>query len=153
MPIFSLLLGTPDSLSVCGGAHALAPLWCGLRVTGCRQWVALTDTMKLFLNFSPKNGWFIARLVRASTPGPGGYQPHHCLPAKQTSCTGQCRGAHPCTPGSQLCVLDKGPPALAGAKQRCRAGGQGAHVATGGSVDAPSLPPPSDFAGHLVARP
>lgn len=76
----------------------------GSEPQGGRQWVALTNTRKLLLNFSLKNGWFILRLVRASPPCPGGYQPRHCLLAKQTSCTGQCRGAHTCaTALSALC--------------------------------------------------
>lgn len=61
----------PGNLSVCGGARALACPDVGSEPQGGRQWAALTDTMKLLLSFSPKNGQFIPAEGDGSKEGKG----------------------------------------------------------------------------------
>lgn len=78
------VMPTPDNLSVCGEARALAHPGVGSEPQGSRQWAALIDTTKLLLSFSSKNG--------------------RCLPGKLTIHTGCCRGGHVGMGHAQLCV-------------------------------------------------
>lgn len=114
-----------------------------------RQWVALTNTVKLLLNLSTKNGWFIPRLVRVSPPGPMVTSPPLPL-SKVAQLHRPVRGAHIWAALAALCPGQGAPCCGWGG---CPCTWSGSSRGKGGSVDTPSLPPPSEFVGHWVARP